>query len=639
MARPYHRPRPVRGVRATSRILPQTVLGAALSMTADTRPPCLSKGLSVAEPRLRAPTKRGETVAQPVGLVVGTVAASPLEFSVGVRPDQFLQLDDVVVTERRLPDGSAVKIAGVVTNVEAGHEGARFASDVFLIEQGALPAEVSEVAEVTVTRVEPEVYVPPRPGTEVRRATGAERDGALYFDTMAGAKVPVGLGRDGQPVYVNFEFVDGNRGGHVSISGVSGIATKTSFATFLLHSIFNCGVLDAEAHNTKALIFSVKGEDLLFLDYENTRLTDEQRERYARLGLPARPFGNVQVFAPPRPGDPSGTPDVQARDRAVSPFYWTLAEFCEQELMPFVFADGEDERSQYTMLVGQIAARLKRDHIRIGTDGAIKVGDEHGRVVRTFGQLVDLIEDELGDDATRGQWVAGSASMGSVNAFLRRLRSAVRPLSNLVRGDLAYRGERQLTTSKAQVTVVDLHNLPDRAQRFVVGVTLRQEFRRKEQQGTARPLMFVVLDELNKYAPRDGDSPIKQILLDVAERGRSLGVILIGAQQTASEVERRIVANCSIRVAGRLDPAEASRPEYGYLPPVQRQRATLAKPGTMFVSQPDIPVPLAVEFPFPAWATRPSEKGIWAGVDDGPAMPADPFATVTSAFDDDPPPF
>ena len=124
-------------------------------------------------------------------------------------------------------------------------------------------------------------------------------------------------------------------------------------------------------------------------------------------------------------------------------------------------------------------------------------------------------------------------------------------------------------------------------------------------------------------------------LLDVAERGRSLGVILIGAQQTASEVERRIVANCAIRVAGRLDAAEASRPEYGYLPASQRQRATLAKPGTMFVSQPDIPVPLAISFPFPAWATRPAEQGAWSGTDSGPKPQADPFA----GFDDDPPPY
>jgi DNA helicase HerA-like ATPase len=578
-----------------------------------------------------------------MGLVVGTVPATPLQFSVGLAPGQYAQLDDVVVTHRPLPaaGNGGVRIAGVVTNVEAVHEGARFASDVFLIDQGALPAEVCEVAEVTVTRVEPELYVPPLPGAMVRRAAGEEREAALYFDEMGPSKVPVGFGRDGQPVFVNFEFVDGTRGAHVSISGVSGIATKTSFAMFLLHSITNCGVLAGEAHNTKALVFSVKGEDLLFLDYANNRLTADQRERYDRLGLPAEPFGNVRVFAPPRKNDPAGTPDVHARDRAVSPFYWTLAEFCEHELLPFVFADAEDERAQYTMLIAQVAARLRRDAIAAGADGAIRVRDvdpARDQILRTFGDLVTLIEAELADDATRGHWVGGATVTGSVNALLRRLRSAVAPLSVIVRGDLAHRGERSISTSRAQVTVIDLHNLPDRAQRFVVGVTLRTEFARKERAGTARPLMFVMLDELNKYAPREGDSPIKAILLDLAERGRSLGVILIGAQQTASEVERRILANCAIRVAGRLDAAEAQRPEYGYLPPAQRQRATLAKPGTMFIAQPDIPVPLAVDFPFPAWATRPSEKGQWAGLDSGPA---DPFAAIPGAGGpaDDPPPF
>jgi uncharacterized protein len=574
-----------------------------------------------------------------LGLVVGTVPATPLLFSVGLAPGQYAQLDDVVVTHRPLPGQQDVRIAGVVTNVEAVHEGARFASDVFLIESGALPAEVCEVAEVTVTRVEPELYVPPLPGAAVTRAAGDERESALYFDEMGSARVPVGFGRDGQPVYVNFEFIDGTRGAHVSISGVSGIATKTSFAMFLLHAITSSGVLAGEAHNTKALVFSVKGEDLLFLDYANSRLTPAQATRYAALKLPATPFGNVRVFAPPRPGDPAGTPDVRARDRAVSPFFWTIAEFCEQELLPFVFADAEDERAQYTMLIGQVAARLRRDAAPAGTDGAVRISGvdpANDKTVRTFGDLVSLLEAELGDEAVRGAWVGGAALTGSINALLRRLRSAVTPLSAVVRGDLAHRGERSISTSRAQVTVVDLHNLPDRAQRFVVGVTLRSEFARKERQGTARPLMFVVLDELNKYAPRDGDSPIKQILLDLAERGRSLGVILIGAQQTASEVERRILANCAIRVAGRLDAAEAQRPEYGYLPPAHRQRATLAKPGTMFIAQPDIPVPLAVDFPFPAWATRPSEKGEWTGHDAGPARPEDPFAGIPA---DDVPPF
>ena len=140
----------------------------------------------------------------------------------------------------------------------------------------------------------------------------------------------------------------------------------------------------------------------------------------------------------------------------------------------------------------------------------------------------------------------------------------------------------------------------------MVGVVLAAETARKEEAGPGG-LLFTMIDELNKYAPREGSSPIKDVLLDIAERGRSLGIILIGAQQTASEVERRIVSNSAIRVVGRLDAAEAGRPEYGFLPAAQRVRATIAKPGAMFVSQPEIPVPLAIEFPFPAWATRLSE--------------------------------
>jgi DNA helicase HerA-like ATPase len=124
----------------------------------------------------------------------------------------------------------------------------------------------------------------------------------------------------------------------------------------------------------------------------------------------------------------------------------------------------------------------------------------------------------------------------------------------------------------------------------------------------------VVLDELNKYAPRDGWSPIKDVILDMAERGRSLGVILIGAQQTASQIERRVVGNCAFRVVGRLDMAEAQHGEYGFLPAPSRVRAGILKPGTVIVSQPGIPIPLMAQFPFPAWATRPSEvKRVAAG--------------------------
>jgi len=584
-------------------------------------------------------TAKGATV----GRVLGTEDSTPLLFHVALDADAYLQLDDVVATVRHVPGVGPVLTAGIVTQVRARHEGASFGSDVFLISDGVLPAAVQEIAEVTTTRVEPEVYVPPRPGSPARRAGGEERAQALYFDVMD-RKVPVGLGRDGEPVFVNLDFLDGTRGAHVSISGISGVATKTSFALFLLHALFTSGVLGRRALNAKALVFSVKGEDLLFLDRPNTRLDDGARAVYARLGLPAAPFASAGFFAPPLPGDTTGRPHVTGRTTGVSAFWWTLAEFCRDGLLPYAFADAEDERQQYTMVVHQVAAQLAQ--VTTTPDGAVVVD---GETARTWPDLVTLVTARLEDEATRTRWAGPVTGIGTVNAFLRRLRSSVRALTPLLRGDLPQTPGRRISTADHQVTVVDLHNLPERAQRFVVGVVLAAETARKEAAGP-QGLLFTMLDELNKYAPREGSSPIKEVLLDIAERGRSLGIILVGAQQTASEVERRIVSNSSVKIVGRLDPSEAARPEYGFLPASQRTRATLAKPGTMFVSQPEIPVPLAVEFPFPAWATRLSEAAAEPVTAAGRAANGtakgtapDPFARLPmpldDALDDDRPPF
>ena len=49
-------------------------------------------------------------------------------------------------------------------------------------------------------------------------APGArDRDEALYFDRMT-RRLPAGLSRDGEPVYLDVDFLDGTRGAHVNIS-------------------------------------------------------------------------------------------------------------------------------------------------------------------------------------------------------------------------------------------------------------------------------------------------------------------------------------------------------------------------------------------------------------------------------------
>ena len=584
-----------------------------------------------------SPPPSGRPSGEPaVGLVIGVDDATPLEFWVAVAPGRTLQLDDVVAMERPLPDGTTLHIYGVVSQVRARHEGASFQSDVFLISEGILPGQVSEAALIQPTRFEPEVLLPPIPGSPVWVATEHERDTALSFDTVE-RRLPAGLSRSDEPVFLDLDFIDGTKGAHINISGISGVATKTSYATFLLYSMFNSGALGAESANTKALIFNVKGEDLLFLDHQNRSLDQEQAKRYGTIGLAPAPFRDVGILAPPRKGDDNATPATGSRKTGVSPFFWTIADFCHQRLLPFLFADAEDERQQYTIVVQSVTAQLAA--LEGTAEGAVRL---EGRLIRTFADLVDALEEKLApldsDENPDQRWTGRAVGTGTVNAFIRRLASARRHVEHLVRADIADAQRHALNLDQHQVTVVDIHGLHDRAKRFVVGVVLRQAFEAKEASGMAKPLQFVVLDELNKYAPRDSSSPIKEILLDVAERGRSLGIILIGAQQTASEVERRVVANSAIRVVGRLDPAEARRDEYGFLPTVARQRSTILKPGSMYIAQPRLPVPLLVEFPFPSWATRPAEAGSpgasaangSSGDQDADSSAEDPFAGLTS---------
>ncbi|MSQ41877.1 MAG: ATP-binding protein [Dehalococcoidia bacterium] len=551
------------------------------------------------------------TADQRAGLVLGTEreASTPLGFWVYVDPDRYLQLDDVVHVQTPLPDGQLVDLYGVVDEVRAHQEGVSFTSDVALAVEGVLPVQSVVSAHVAVTRVEPEIYVPPLPGLPVAIATGAVRETALFADRMK-RQLAFGLSRTLEPVIGNLDFLDGTSGAHVSISGISGVATKTSYATFLLYSLFEGKALGARAANAKAVIFNVKGEDLLFLDQPSTELDDGERAKYERLGLPARPFASVAFFAPVRRG-PHALPETGTRQEGVTGFFWTLREFCERGYLRYLFADADPELSQLTYVVDSVAAQLAKAVADPGHPRGpnVLIG---GRLRRNFDELINAIEEQTDPDKG-GDWAGhgnSAATLGTIRAFMRRLRAAGQHVGHLLRGDeFEHPDEHRVDLARKQVTVVDLHRLHDRAQRFVVGVLLSNLMEEREAQGGADrpPPVFIVVDELNKYAPRDGHSPIKDVLLDIAERGRSLGLILIGAQQTASEVEPRVVSNSAFRVVGRLDAAEAQRSEYRFLTPQARERARLLKQGWMIMYQPELPVPLLLQFPRPAWATRPSE--------------------------------
>lgn len=536
-----------------------------------------------------------------VGRVLGVDPATSTEFRVVIDADNYLQLDDLVEVRTHVPKVGEVHLYGLVTEVAARYEGARFESDMFLIaEEGSLPAELARSATVQTIRVDPEIWVAPDPGEPVYRVAGHSRDKALYADEM-GRRLPIGFARDGEPIWVDLDFFDGRKGGHISISGVSGVATKTSFALSFLRSLTaHPEVVGQAASNSRVLVFNVKQEDLLWLDRPNSELNDEARRQWARLGIPAEPFPSVSFWAPPR-GPVALVPDTDSRSEGVSAFSWTPQEFIELGLLRFLFVESGDFRQQLTFVEERVRSQLQKLYEPVdGRPGVVRIGT---RLVSTLADLVEVIEQHVDpEDGEPEQSWTGRVQGGTAQAFMRRLRAAEYRIGRLVRAD----GNRVDRMAEA-VTVVDLHKLHDFAQRFVVGALLDEVFAGKEKTGQRLPLQVILLDELNKYAPREGHSPIKEVLIDIAQRGRSLGIILIGAQQTASRVAPEVVENASIRVSGRLDAAEAERAEYGWMLPSTRARARLFKPGTMVVFQPGIPAPLVFTFPYPPWATRPEE--------------------------------
>ena len=533
----------------------------------------------------------------PVGRVLGRRPAAPLEFFVLVSEGQVLALDDVIHLSQEVEGKGTVSFYGVVESVEKTHEGLSFDSDVELVESGVLPVETAYVGKVLTTRVEPELFVPPQPGTAVYKATGKELDTALYFDVMD-HKLAAGLMRNGEVAYLNYEFLCGVKGAHINISGISGVATKTSYALFLLYSLFHSRKLEQEVANSHAVIFNVKGEDLLYLDEPNNKLTPEHRLVYEKMDLPCQPFQQVAFYAPPR--DTSTLiPDV-VRSQGVHSFVWSLREFAEQGLFRFLFADAGQGASQLEFLVVRISHILQREARQHPGEELVVFGER----IRSLEHLADILGAAVDNDDNA--WF-GRAAAGTQQALVRRMQAAVRYIEPLERARVDHPEKHRFDYTTRQVTVVALHKLHSRAKSFVVGAVLNTLFEAKEAKASPFPRVYVVLDELNKYAPRQGWNPIKDILLDVAERGRSLGIVLVGAEQTASEVEDRIVSNAAFRVTGRLDTAESQKPSYGWLAGTYRMRASIIKPGSMIVHQPELPSPLMINFPFPAWATRAEE--------------------------------
>jgi hypothetical protein len=151
------------------------------------------------------------------------------------------------------------------------------------------------------------------------------------------------------------------------------------------------------------------------------------------------------------------------------------------------------------------------------------------------------------------------------------------------------------------VYVIDVAGLEEDAQDLIFArvITKIRESLERRTLGVNHLVVFV--DELNKYAPADGpDTYVRRTLLDIAERGRYLGLVLFGAQQFRSQVHRRLVGNAATALYGRMDADELATPGYSVLGAATKTKMATLEKGQLMVRHPHFTQPIFVRFPRPA---------------------------------------
>ncbi|MFN0097469.1 MAG: ATP-binding protein [Gemmatimonadaceae bacterium] len=465
------------------------------------------------------------------------------------------------------------------------------------------PTERTEIRLYTaaVLRQVPEEPLQPVPMGTVHLATEADVQAALRMDSYVGGSasrgIPVGLYRAGgtqAAVHLDADFLLGPEAAHLSISGVSGLATKTSAVEWLLGSIF--AHFPSSKGRVAAVCFNVKGPDLCFLDQPPSSLSAEDRAMYETLGVPAKPFEKVHYFAPwsAKGGQLATLRSNEALQHNVTPLTWGLRETLQYAE---VLLNKDDVDAKADALIDFIKERVLD---QVFSDAAL----ERAHEVRSFTELEQWFRELLRGLEGRNSDVWRTHHIATIRKVRNRLTNISTRCKGLVTDDGMVSDLPFGKLEDRAVYVIDVANLEEDAQDLVFARVVSQlrEHLEKRQLGVEQVVVFV--DELNKYAPADGpDTYVRKMLLDIAERGRYLGLVLFGAQQFRSQVHRRVVGNSGTSLYGRMDPDELATPGYQTLAPATKARLATLEKGQLMVRHPHFGQPIFVRFPRPAVLT------------------------------------
>lgn len=450
------------------------------------------------------------------------------------------------------------------------------------------------------------IFIPVQEGRKVFLATEEQIMDALGLNDVKNP-LPAGYMEmyDGEnkqtlPVHFNSHFLIGPEGAHLNISGISGLASKTSYAMFLMKATQDV-MSKRENESVAFIMMNVKGTDLLKIDQMNERQNelDEIRPVYEKLGLEMKPFQQVKYFYPYSKDYTAYTYEkeevIKNRMNAGNAFqYKYLFENDEdKECLDLLFANVDDPNDTIESIINFI----------ISNGGNFK-GVESWDDFKTA-----LYQQTQSDTASKA---GKEISVMSWRKFYRLFNKSFQKsrqmfTEKLGKGSVRLRDEIG-KIQKNDVMVIDVAKMDEDSQGFVFGDVMRAVYNlklgsseRKEEDIPDRIVIFI--DELNKYASNDvpKSSPILRQLLDITERGRSLGIVLFGAEQFVSDIHKRVKGNCATQAFGRTNAIEITKEDFRFVPSVYKTMLTRQKQGEYIIQNPVFRSMLNIKFPKPIY--------------------------------------
>lgn len=412
-------------------------------------------------------------------------------------------------------------------------------------------------------------------------------------------------------VEINDHFLIGPDGAHLNVSGISGLACKTSYTMFLLNVLQQkymklwqeaVTLNDEEVKPQKIayLIFNVKGHDLLTLDIPNEKLTEEQKEIYVNeLDLFPEPFKQVFYYYPygnnvsrKYTQSNANVEDLERQfiDKNACRYFYDF-ESCRDKLQ-YLFANEPDPSGTLESIISHI----------------LDYGQPFDKTVKTWSDFYAALNKLItgtGENPTPITLASWKKFARIVKKFSTELLFGDKGYDKDDTSDLVSHLFNNLEAN--DVKVIDIAQLDPSIQGFVFGDVIQQVIERMSAKDEKTPNQIVIfVDELNKYASTDvpKTSPILRHLLDITERGRALGIILFSVEQFRSAIHDRVKGNCANSAYGRTNFVEVTKPDYHFFGNIYKNMMTRLAQGEYIISNPALRSLVSIEFPYPTFKSN-----------------------------------